>query len=171
MLRLVKPTKKYEKSWREAVEEFRKDSKTIKLWEVLGNPDDLDGIIRNARLHSQDKNLPKGWVPYDLLWLVDGDEIVGIASIRHKLNPFLLEAGGHIGYEVKPSKRGCGYANKILQLSLKRFEKLGIEKILVTAFDNNVASWKAIEKNGGKLKNRVKVENEKDTTRRYWIKL
>ena len=100
MLRLVKPTKKYEKSWREAVEEFRKDSKTIKLWEVLGNPDDLDGIIRNARLHSQDKNLPKGWVPYDLLWLVDGDEIVGIASIRHKLNSFLLKVGGHIGYDL-----------------------------------------------------------------------
>jgi len=139
-MELVRPTKKYEKSWREAVAEFRKDTKSIKLWEVLGNPDDLDGIIRNARLHSQGKNLPAGWVPYDLLWMIDGDEIVGIASIRHELNSFLFKAGGHIGYEVKPSKRGCGYANKILQLSLKRFEKLGIGEILVTAFENNVAS-------------------------------
>lgn len=171
MLRLVKPTKKYEKSWREAVAEFRKDTKSIKLWEVLGNPDDLDGIIRNARLHSQGRNLPAGWVPYDLLWMIDGDEIVGITSIRHELNSFLFKAGGHIGYEIKPSKRGCGYANKILQLSLKKFEKLGIGEILVTAFENNVASWKAIERNGGKLKNKVKIENEKDATRRYWIKL
>jgi len=170
-MRLVKPTKKYEKSWRAAVAELRKDAKTIKLWEVLGDPDDLDGMIHNDRLHSQGKNLPAGWVPYDLLWLINDGEIVGIASIRHRLSPFLLKSGGNIGYEIVPSKRGRGYANKILQLSLGKFKKMGIGKVLVTAFESNVASWKAIEKNGGKLENKIKIKNENGITRRYWINL
>lgn len=170
-MKLVKPTKKYGVGWKRAVEELKNDSESIKLWEVLGDPDDLDLIIKTARLHSQGKNLPSGWVPYDIYWLVEGEEVIGIVSIRHKLNDDLELRGGNIGYEIVPSKRGKGHGNKILELSLRKVKELGFKKVLATSFENNIASWKIIEKNGGKLENKIKAEGENDVTRRYWIDL
>lgn len=168
-MKLIKPDKKYEKSWKKAVVEFKNDSKTIKLWEVLGSPDNLEEIIHKAKLHSRGKELPDGWVPYDIFWLVDGEEIIGITSVRHELNDFLKKFGGHIGYEIVPSKRELGHGNRILRLSLEKLKSIGVNKVLVTSFDKNIASWKIIEKKGGKLENKIQGENEKDITRRYWV--
>jgi len=168
-MELVRPVKIYEASWKKAVAEFRKDSKSIKLWEVLGDPDDLDKCISAAENHSQGKELPLEWVPYDLYWLVDGGEIVGVASVRHRLNDFLLREGGHTGYEIIPSKRGAGYGSKILELSLAKAKDLGLRRVLVSSFEDNIASRKIIEKNGGVLENKIKTEE--GITRRYWIDL
>jgi predicted acetyltransferase len=136
-MKLVKPTKKYGAGWKRAVEELKNDSESIKLWEVLGDPDDLDLIIKTARLHSQGKNLPTGWVPYDIYWLVEGEGVVGFVSIRHKLNDDLELRGGNIGYEIVPSKRGKGHGNKILELSLRKVKELGFKKVLATSLENN----------------------------------
>jgi len=168
-MELVKPTKKYEGSWHRVLEEFRHDEKTIKLWAVLGNPDDLDKCIAAAENYSRGIGLPADWVPYDLCWLVDDGEIIGLASIRHKLNEFLKREGGHIGYEIVPSKRGKGYGNKILELSLGKARDLGLKKVLVACDDSNTASWKIMEKNGGKLNDKIKTERR--ITRRYWINI
>jgi len=168
-MELVSPTKEYEASWRRIVEEFRHDDKTIKLWEVLGDPDDLDGCVLMAEKHAQGMELPADWVPYNIFWLVDGVEIVGIVSLRHKLNDFLAREGGHIGYEIVPSQRGKGYGNKILELSLRKAKEMGFTRILIASDDDNVASWKIMEKNGGKSAG--KIETERRITRRYWIDL
>ncbi|MFZ3073537.1 MAG: GNAT family N-acetyltransferase [Minisyncoccales bacterium] len=170
-MKLVKPTKKYGAGWKRAVEELKNDSESIKLWEVLGDPDDLDLIIKTARLHSQGKNLPSGWMPYDIYWLVEGEEVIGIVSIRHKLNADLELRGGHIGAEIVPSERGKGYGSKMRELVLPKLKKLGIKKVLMTSFDDNIASYRIIEKHGGKLENKIKAEGENDVTRRYWIDL
>jgi Predicted acetyltransferase len=68
------------------------------------------------------QNLSKGWVPYDIYWLIDDNKFIGIANIRHKLNDNLLKGGGHIGYEIIPSKRKLGYGNQILRLSLEKIK-------------------------------------------------
>ena len=51
---------------------------------------------------------PEGFVPATELWWVDGDEFLGRISIRHRLTPTLLEVGGHIGYDVRPTARRRG---------------------------------------------------------------
>ena len=38
------------------------------------------------------------------------DRLVGIMDFRRKLNQNLLNYGGNIGYSVRPSERGKGYA-------------------------------------------------------------
>jgi predicted acetyltransferase len=48
---------------------------------------------------------------------------------------------------------------------------LGIERALVTCDDNNIASARTIEKNGGKLADKVKTEYAEYLIRRYWIEL
>jgi predicted acetyltransferase len=76
---------------------------------------------------------------------------------------------GHIGYVVLPEfRRQRCYYDPPLAIQIAR-EKLGIGRILVTCDDDNMASIRTIEKNGGILEN---VVNERDCDkrkRRYWV--
>jgi predicted acetyltransferase len=85
--------------------------------------------------------------------------------------PALEKKGGHIGYYIRPSQRGKGYGNLILHLSLEKARELGLKRVLVTCDDNNDASLKTIENNGGKLVDKIKGEGSVVLTRRYWIDL
>lgn len=57
----------------------------------------------------------------------------------------------------------------MLRLALIEAKKLGLEKVLVTCYDDNIASAKVIENNGGVFE-RFAVRDEKKY-RRYWITL
>jgi predicted acetyltransferase len=98
-----------------------------------------------------------------------GSVYLGAISLRHTLNDFLLHAGGHIGYGVRPTARGRGLASRALRAVLPEARSLGLARVLVTCQDNNLGSARTIENNGGVL------EDVRDTdlgrTRRYWITL
>jgi predicted acetyltransferase len=104
-----------------------------------------------------------GWVPCTFLWVVEGTVYLGSLAIRHRLNDFLLREGGHIGYSVRPSARGRGVATAALAAALPVAEGLGIDPALLTCDDDNVASRRVIEANGGVL------EEVRDGIRRYWV--
>jgi predicted acetyltransferase len=102
---------------------------------------------------------------------LDG-KIVGRSSIRHELNDYLLNVGGHIGYAVATPYRNQGIATEILKQSLKYCrDVLKLERVLVTCDDNNIGSYRTIEKNNGILENLVFAKSESVATRRYWIDL
>ncbi|MGV8972461.1 MAG: GNAT family N-acetyltransferase, partial [Rhodoglobus sp.] len=63
--------------------------------------------------------------------------MVGRVSIRHKLNAFLAEVGGHIGYGVRPAFRRLGYATQMLHQALELARSLEIERALVTCDGDN----------------------------------
>ncbi|HEY3001592.1 MAG TPA: GNAT family N-acetyltransferase [Kribbellaceae bacterium] len=107
--------------------------------------------------------MPADIVHQTVLWWVDGDEWLGRLSIRHVLNRFLLEIGGHIGYVVRPSARGRGHATAMLAASLPVAARLGIEQALVTCDTDNVASRKVIQACGGVF------EDQRDNKLRFWI--
>jgi len=98
---------------------------------------------------------------------VDG-RLVGRASIRHRLNPFLLELGGHIGYAVRPQFRRRGYATEILRQALLIARAEGIERVLVTCDEDNLGSARAIERAGGQLED-LRPAPGGVRKRRYWI--
>lgn len=99
---------------------------------------------------------------------VDG-EIAGRASIRFELNEFYATQGGHIGYYVRPEYRQRGYATEILRQAAIVARSEGVGPVLMYCRDDNVASIKAIERNGGLLdETGITVEDE-STWRRYWI--
>jgi predicted acetyltransferase len=124
-------------------------------------------------LDDQDRgiNLPSpGHVPSTFLFAFVGKSIVGRASIRHSLNPFLLRVGGHIGYVVVPEFRRRGFATAILRQSVDLArDRLGLERVLLTCDDDNVGSIRAIEKNGGVLEDIVRGPDLDKPKRRYWI--
>jgi predicted acetyltransferase len=120
--------------------------------------------------HEQGTNIPPNHVPSTFLFAFVATRIVGRASIRHTLNPFLERVGGHIGYVVVPEFRRLGYATTILRLSVQiAREKLGIGRILVTCDDDNIGSIRTIEKNGGILENVVSAPDLDKPKLRYWI--
>ena len=106
---------------------------------------------------------PQAHVPCTTLWWVDGDDYLGRIAIRHRLTDFLLEVGGHIGYDVRPTRRREGHATEMLRQSLPWARDLGIGPALVTCDDDNVGSIRGIENAGGVL------EDVRGTKRRYWV--
>jgi predicted acetyltransferase len=59
----------------------------------------------------------------------------------------------------------------MLRLTLEKAKDMGIRRVLVTCDDDNPASARVIEKNGGTLANVVKTEYAEFPVRRYWITL
>ncbi|MFC1622953.1 GNAT family N-acetyltransferase [Patescibacteria group bacterium] len=164
-MKLVKPTKKYTESWKEAMQEFRKENPESPRYASL----DIEEYIQNMEDYSQGKNLPNGFVASTMYWLIDDEKFVGYVEIHHELNDKLTKEGGHVGYAIRPTERRKGYGKKILELTLPKAQQLGIKKVLITCDDVNVASWKIIEKNGGVLQDKIEVDGK--LVRRYWIDL
>jgi predicted acetyltransferase len=106
---------------------------------------------------------PDGYVPCTTLWWVDGDHYIARIAIRHELNEFLLNVGGHVGYDVRPSSRRRGHATAMLRAALPVAHQLGIEQALITCDWDNAGSRKTIEANGGIFEDRRGVKL------RYWV--
>lgn len=104
----------------------------------------------------------------DTYLLMKDGEIIGALSLRHYLSENLLKTGGHIGYGIRPSQRGKGYAPCMLALGLEKAKERGIDRVLVTCDEDNPASARTIEACGGVLENREQGENGA-LVRRYWI--
>lgn len=110
-------------------------------------------------------------VSHTMLYAFLGRKIIGRVSVRHALNERLMNRGGHIGYSVAKKYRGKGYATEMVRQAIDFCKRLEIPSILVTCSDDNIPSWKIIERFGGKLEDRVWIENDKEMIRRYWIQL
>ncbi len=121
----------------------------------------LDYSERNARGLS----LEKGHVPQTTYWFKRDAHPVGIIKLRHELNDSLRRQGGHIGYSIRPSERCKGYGKLMLEAVLIPARHLGLETVLLTVFNSNLASRKVVEGCGGRL------ERSDKGICYYWIDL
>ena len=129
-------------------------------------------LLLRQEADSRGIELPDGRVPQSVYYLVRGGSyIIGSSRLRHTLTPRLEQEGGHIGYDVRPSQRGKGYATRLLALTMGEACGLGLPGVLVTCDDDNYASARVIEKNGGRLINKIVPEDGDKLVRRYWIDL
>ena len=78
------------------------------------------------------------------------NRIIGMINIRTCLNEKLRKSGGHIGYGIRPTERRKGYNKINLYLGLQVLQKVGVEKAILDADIDNPASWKTMERLGGK---------------------
>ena len=119
------------------------------------------------------ETVPSHWVPssqYVYVRESDG-RIAGMIQLRHELNEFLKNFGGHIGYSVRPSERRKGYAGKMLADFLPVCRRAGLDRALVTCLTENEASRRTILKNGGVYESTVFEPEKRVNLERYWIKL
>ncbi|NFN85952.1 GNAT family N-acetyltransferase [Clostridium sporogenes] len=99
------------------------------------------------------------------------NKIIGIIDIRHNINnDFLAAYGGHIGYSVCPSERRKGYATQMLKMALEFERTIGLEKVMLGCYSDNIASIKTIERCGG-IRTEEKLYIDKKPMYVYWILL
>ena len=169
---LVLPSARLQKSFIAAMEEFADegrcgdDSMIGKDMERFGakwhTPKGFAALL--AKLEDVRYTPPhKNFVCSTTWWWAEGDEFIGRIAVRHELNERLLESGGHIGYDVRRSRRQEGHATRMLAAVLPEARKLGIRDILITCTPANVASRRVIEANGGVL------EDQRGDLLRFWI--
>lgn len=127
----------------------------------------FDEYLEQLAAHEQGLGLPEGWVASALWGAFADGELVGRTCIRFELNEHLLQVGGHIGYGVRPAHRRRGHATGILRLSLAELARRGVESALVTCDEQNIASARTIEANGGVLENIIPVGEGR--TMRFWV--
>ena len=169
---LIEPCEDLREAYIEYVKECREAGETMTPW-VLDRPiDNFTSLLSWLKEQSKGIGIKEGFVSHSTFWLVDSNEqILGVTNLRHALTEFLLREGGHIGYSVRPSERGKGYATAMVTLVLEKAKELGLEKVLITCDKDNPASARVIEKNGGKLDNELVSKESGKMTQRYWIEL
>nr|WP_314844626.1 GNAT family N-acetyltransferase [uncultured Microbacterium sp.] len=172
-IELIRPTTDLFDTWAEAVAEFGDSHIDGSGLQAPVTPDraTLDALIEKSTLLADTSApLPGDSVHNDLYWIVDQGEVVGFLSFRHELNEWLREAGGHIGYSVRATRRRRGYASAALRLGLQRAAEIGLDRVLITCDDDNIGSARTIEGAGGVLQD-VSDQTERGHAllRRYWI--
>jgi len=115
--------------------------------EIKGNPQAHFDVLNDNT--TREMETPSGetfmTVPHESLWLTAEDVFIGEVSFRHELNELLADFGGHVGYGIRPSMAGQGYATLGMELVKKRARSMGIDKMLVTCSPDNPASQRVIE--------------------------
>ena len=106
-----------------------------------------------------------------LLLLCDDDEAVGILCIRYELSRELVAVYGNIGYSVRASKRGRGYATQMLQHALSVCRGFGLESVTLGCYKDNAASAAVMKKCGGVLVAENENFTEGRTSQYYEIPL
>jgi predicted acetyltransferase len=171
---LISPNLRLRDSWLASRDEW--GDGVLQDGSGLSGDDDVDSregfaawIARLRRAADTSVPAGQGRVHATCWWIAEDDEYLGAITLRHALNAFLRQAGGNVGYGIRPSARGRGLAAWALRSILPEARDLGLAEILITCDDSNLASARTIENSGGVL------EDIRDTelgrTRRYWITL
>ncbi|MFP4126712.1 MAG: GNAT family N-acetyltransferase [Alphaproteobacteria bacterium] len=175
--RLVAPSARWRDSYIAALEEgFRRGARpAMRPREIAEVRRAFDRHLAERMRQTGEIILPGGrrveGVPVSLFWLVAGDAFIGEMSFRHHLNDYLRLSGGHVGYGVRPSLMGRGFGKRLLALAKAEARARGLAHLLVTCHDDNHASARVIEANGGELEDVIDDIFGGGPLRRYWIAL
>jgi predicted acetyltransferase len=121
---------------------------------------DFDGFVAARR------GVSVRWdVPSTIFWYVSRQYYIGTLVIRHELTPELAEVGGHIGYHVVAPWHRQGHATRMLADGLHHARRIGLDRALLTCAEDNVASKRVIQTNGGQPAGHAGGED------RFWIDL
>lgn len=166
---LVKPSAEFKDEYLSFYQDWKDSQEDMVPWVIARDPGDFDDMLQFLHNNEHGINIPEGWVKDSTYWLVtEANRVVGAVNIRHQLNEKLFNAGGHIGYGIRPSDRQKGYATQLLSLALEKAKDLGINKVLVVCDADNTGSKKTILKNGG-IQDTDYIEEDGNVVNRFWI--
>ena len=128
---LVKPAIEYKEQAINLIEEVEKVDTDEKIRypgfsRLQEYKDNYEEWLKRIDKYTKKENLPEGRVPASVFFSIRkrDNKLVGIIDIRHELNDYLYNYGGHIGYSILPSERRKGYAYKQLMLGLEFCKKI-----------------------------------------------
>lgn len=129
---------------------------------------DFPAYVAKLEQFETDTGNPDWSTSTNYYYFLDG-ELVAKISCRWELKGMLPIFGGHIGYETRTDYRGQGIMTDLLAFALDRYRERGIERVMITALVDNLASRCTIEKAGGILENIISHEEQEFA--RYWMDL
>ena len=150
---LITPEKTYEDSFNNYIRELGSEERYPYPLDIPA--DDFQKYVETLHNYSQGKDLPTWLVPNTTYWLIFNSEIVACSHLRQELNHQLKHAGGHIGLGVRPSFRGRGLSNLLLDLTIQQARAISIKEIHIHCFEDNLASKQMIQNAGGLLTSRI----------------
>lgn len=168
---LVQPTLDFKSEYIDFYQEWKESGEEMIPFVIKKDPENFQSMLDYLSDCERGIEPPESWIPESsTYWLIDYNEIIGVVNIRHRLTEALFNAGGHIGYGIRPSKRRKGYATQILSLALEKAKDLKLEKVLLVCSSTNIASKKVILNNGG-ISDKDFIDERNNTLKRYWIYL
>lgn len=96
--------------------------------------------------------------------ILNGDTMVGSLDFRLNQESHSRLTLGDIGYSVHPLHRNQGYVTAALKLAIQAYPH---DELIITCIQSNIPSVKAIEKNGGILRNTFMFDGQ--VSNRYVI--
>ncbi|MBY6203809.1 GNAT family N-acetyltransferase [Halomonas denitrificans] len=148
-LRLVRPDGRFEASYRAYLDELGDEERYP--FPMDFDPQDFDAMLRRIERFERGVDLPDGYVPSSTFWLVDGQDLLGVSNLRHRLNSGLRACGGHIGLGIRPSRRGEGLGIELLARTIEQARARGIGDVHIHCHAGNEASARMIRRVGGVL--------------------
>lgn len=174
MLELINPTCDLYSEFIDMVTEYqeRGESRLFDRNNLTLIQENFSAYIQYLENNSKGIDLKPGFVPATNFWLVTQSKVIlGESQLRHWLIPSLEHQGGHIGYMIRPLQRSKGYGTQILAMTLEKARNMGLNRVLLTCNQDNLASARIIQKNQGKLTSEGLLENSDKVISRYWIDL
>lgn len=103
---LIEPSKDFKDQYIEMIEEWKEIDEKMVPFVLRFDYEDFDSFLDRIKNLRDNLIEDERTVNSSTLWLVeDKVRIVGAVNIRHKLNSYLMEIGGHIGYGIRPTSR------------------------------------------------------------------
>lgn len=154
---LVKPSIKYKDQIQYFIDNYGDLSEGIDGSSRLVEMVSVEKWLEWIDLVSDKKNNISPYVTASVFLCIreQDNKLIGFIDIRHELNDYLRNYGGHIGYSVARDERRKGYGKEQLRLAKEEAKKIGINKLLITCFKDNIGSKKIIESAGGVLTKEV----------------
>ena len=170
---LIRPTSVYAVQIAEFRQEFLDAGSSMDGTGPLRRMEDTEMYIERCMNGENPDFVPENRVPAtQFLFIRTADNrLVGMLQVRHHFNEHLKQYGGHIGYSIRPGERRKGYAKAMLKMALPFCKEIGLNRVLITCIDGNIASEKTILANGGAYESTVYEPDEQVHLKRFWITL
>ncbi len=122
----------------------------------------IAGLIGRGGRISLDDGREVDKLPDRVRWIFAGDRperpFVGAINLRwledaegRPMQELPAHVFGHVGYSILPAFAGNGYASAALAAITGEAREIGLPRIVITCDEDNRASRRVIEKNGGRL--------------------
>ena len=170
---LIRPDEKYLQQIADYRLEFFKYNSSMDGTGSLRRTEDPREWLAITRQMENPETVPEDRVQAtQFLYVRDTDNrLLGMIQVRPRMNEYLSQCGGNIGYSIRPSERQKGYAKQMLADALPYCREIGLSKVLITCRDDNEPSRHTILANGGIYENTVYDSRDNEYLERYWITL